>query len=137
MRIEQIDVFRHALGSAGGTYERSGCWMCASFEAADVRLTASRRYRDPCHAAGLTMSVQNTVGPEVSFSAVVHLAQTVPDRSLRCVLDGRDVVAVHVGSIAAAISFEAGGAGFRAPSESGLDATVDLGVLCDPIASFG
>lgn len=47
MRIEQIDVFRHALGSGGGTYERSGCWMCTSFEATDVRLTASRRYGTP------------------------------------------------------------------------------------------
>ncbi|MDG1878113.1 MAG: hypothetical protein P8I99_11965 [Acidimicrobiales bacterium] len=82
------------------------------------------------------MSVQNTVGPEVLFSAVVHLAQTVPDRALRCVLDGRDVVAVYVGSIATAISIEAGGAGFHAPSEPGLDATVDLGVLGDRIASF-
>ncbi len=110
--------------------------MYTSFEATDVRLIASRRYRDPCTAAVLTMSVQNTVGPDVLFSAVVHLAQTVPDRALRCVLDGRDVVAVHVGSIAAPISFEAGGADFRAPSEPGLDATVDLGVLRDPIASF-
>lgn len=110
--------------------------MYTSFEATDARPTASRRYRDPCHAAGLTMSVQNTVGPEVLFSAVVHLAQTVPDRALRCVLDGRDVVAVYVGSIATAISIEAGGAGFHAPSEPGLDATVDLGVLGDRIASF-
>lgn len=100
-------------------------------------LTASRRHRDVCLAAGLTMSVQDTVGSEVAFAAVLHLAQTVPDRALRCMLDVRGMVATSVGTIDATISVEGDGGGLRAPATPGLGVDVDVDALGDPVASYG
>ena len=41
-------------------------------------LTPGRRHRDICRAAGLTISVQDTVGSSIAFAAIVHLGATVP-----------------------------------------------------------
>ncbi|MEM7195963.1 MAG: mandelate racemase/muconate lactonizing enzyme family protein [Pseudomonadota bacterium] len=41
-------------------------------------LTHGRRHRDIGIAAGLTMSIQDTVGSEIAFAAILHLGQTVP-----------------------------------------------------------
>lgn len=43
---------------------------------------------------GLTNSIQDTVGPDISFAALLHLGQTVPEKNLRCVLYVRDRVSV-------------------------------------------
>ncbi|KAI9042405.1 mandelate racemase/muconate lactonizing enzyme family protein [Aspergillus affinis] len=56
-------------------------------------LTRGRRQRDICLAAGYTVSVQDTTGSDITFAAIVHLSQTIPDRNLRCVLESRDMVA--------------------------------------------
>ena len=40
-------------------------------------LTRGRRMRDLCQASGLTMSVQDTVGSDISFAAICHLGATV------------------------------------------------------------
>jgi L-alanine-DL-glutamate epimerase-like enolase superfamily enzyme len=37
-------------------------------------LTKCRRIRDICLAAGYTFSVQDTVGSDIAFAAIVHLA---------------------------------------------------------------
>ena len=58
-------------------------------------LTPGRRQRDMARAAGLTISVQETVGSDIAFAAIAHLAATVPDRNLRCILDTRDMVTVQ------------------------------------------
>ena len=47
--------------------------------------------RDICLAAGHTMTVQDTSGSDIAFAAIVHLAQTIPSRSLRCILEYRDM----------------------------------------------
>ncbi|MEM9203629.1 MAG: mandelate racemase/muconate lactonizing enzyme family protein [Actinomycetota bacterium] len=96
-------------------------------------LTAGRRHRDLCLAAGFTMSVQDTVGSEVSFAAVVHLAQSVPTRALRCVLDVRGMVSTRLGQID--VEIEEGGV--VAPSQPGLGVEVDLAELGDPVATYG
>lgn len=95
-------------------------------------LTSCRRQRDIAIASGLTMSVQDTVGSEVSFAAVVHLAQTVPERYLRCVLDVRAMVSTRT----AAIDAEVADGGVLAPSAPGLGITVDLDVMGEPVASY-
>lgn len=55
-------------------------------------LTPSRRHRDIARAAGLTMSVQETTGSAIAFSAIVHLGATVPDQLLQAVLNCEDMV---------------------------------------------
>jgi L-alanine-DL-glutamate epimerase-like enolase superfamily enzyme len=55
-------------------------------------LTPGRRVRDLCVAGGLTVSLQDTTGSDLAFAAVVHLAQTVPPRYLRCILEAREIV---------------------------------------------
>lgn len=96
-------------------------------------LTACRRQRDIAIAAGYTMSVQDTVGSEISFAAVVHLGQTVPRNLLRCVLDVRGMVSTATGTIDAPII----NAGVAAPNEPGLGVTPNLDVLGDPVTTYG
>jgi L-alanine-DL-glutamate epimerase-like enolase superfamily enzyme len=55
-------------------------------------LTKSRRIRDICLAAGYTFSVQDTVGSDIAFAAIVHLVQTVPEKFLHCILEPCDMV---------------------------------------------
>ncbi|KAL1853144.1 hypothetical protein VTK73DRAFT_9074 [Phialemonium thermophilum] len=67
-----------------------------------------RRQRDLCIAAGYSFSLQDTVGSEIAFAAVVQLVQTVPAGNMRCVPGSRDVVTVPTAS-----------AGFRAARRAG------------------
>jgi Enolase C-terminal domain-like len=53
-------------------------------------LTRGRRHRDMCRSAGMTVSVQDTVGSAIAFAAIVQLGATVPPRTLRCVLNCED-----------------------------------------------
>lgn len=55
-------------------------------------LTPGRRQRDIARAAGLTISVQDTVGSAIAFAAITHLGATVRERLLRCVLNCEDMV---------------------------------------------
>jgi L-alanine-DL-glutamate epimerase-like enolase superfamily enzyme len=95
-------------------------------------LTACRRHRDICIAAGLTMSVQDTVGSDIAFAALVHLAQTVPERLLRCVLDVRGMVSASTGVVDAPVV----DGGVLAPTGPGLGIEVDVASLGDPIATY-
>jgi L-alanine-DL-glutamate epimerase-like enolase superfamily enzyme len=95
-------------------------------------LSAARRQRDICRAAGLTMSVQDTVGSTLSFAAIVHLGATVPARLLRCVLDTRAMVTVQTGQFGAAIGEE----GVLPPEAPGLGVEVDRDILDLPVASW-
>lgn len=95
-------------------------------------LTACRRQRDIAIAAGLTMSVQDTVGSDVAFAAVVHLAQTVPRNLLRCVLDVRDMVSISTGDFDAPVI----NGGVSAPDGPGLGVTPDLAALGSPVMTF-
>lgn len=95
-------------------------------------LTRSRRTRDLCRAAGLAVSVQDTWGSELAFAAVLHLAQTVPRRLLRCVLDCRDGSPVTTADLDAPVV----DGGVTAPSRPGLGAVPRPDVLGPPIATY-
>ncbi len=95
-------------------------------------LTHGRRQRDICLAAGLTISVQDTVGSAIAFAGIVHLGQTVPERHLRCILDCRDMVSVETADFDAPVQ----DGGVRAPSLPGLGITPRLEVLGAPVAVY-
>lgn len=95
-------------------------------------LTPARRQRDMCRAAGLTMSVQDTVGSTIAFAGIAHLAQTVPARNLRCILDCRDMVTVQTAQFDAPVV----DGGVIAPDAAGLGLTVDRAQLGDPVAVY-
>ncbi len=95
-------------------------------------LTKGRRQRDMCVAAGLTMSVQDTVGSEIAFAAVLHLAQTVPERYLRCALDTRAMVKLNTAEFNVPIV----NGGVIAPNIPGLGIKPDLSVIGNPIVNY-
>lgn len=96
-------------------------------------LTPGRRQRDIARAAGLTVSVQDTVGSSIAFAAIVHLGATVPARLLRCVLNCEDMVTLKTAQLDA--RFTEGGV---LPAGSpGLGLTVDEDVLGDPDMTWG
>lgn len=96
-------------------------------------LTAVRRQRDLCAAAGLVTSVQDTWGSAISFSAVLHMAQATPRRMLRAALDVRPLVGVTTAAFDAPL--RDGGA--TAPDAPGLGVTPEMDVLGSPLASYG
>ena len=96
-------------------------------------LTHGRRHRDICRAAGLTMSVQDTVGSAIAFAAIVHLGATVPTRLLRCVLNCDDMVTLRTARFDAPIR----DGGILPPSLPGLGIEVDRTVLGGPEAVWG
>ena len=96
-------------------------------------LTRGRRQRDLCLAAGMTMSVQDTVGSEIALAAILHLGQTVPSQYLNCVLDVRSMVSASTAKIDAPI-FDGG---IVAPGLPGLGVEPDLALLGEPIATYG
>jgi cis-L-3-hydroxyproline dehydratase len=95
-------------------------------------LTRARRQRDMALAAGLTMSVQDTVGSDIAFAAILHLAQTVPERSLRYILDIRDMVTVQTAFLDAPIV----DGSVIAPKGPGLGITPNLDALGTPVETW-
>ena len=95
-------------------------------------LTPGRRQRDMARAAGLTLSVQDTVGSTIAFAAIAHLGQTVPERFLRCILDCRDMVTRQLAEFDAPVT----DGGVLAPDAPGLGLRVDRTALGDPVASW-
>lgn len=95
-------------------------------------LTKCRRQRDMCIAAGLTFSVQDTVGSDISFAAIVHLGQTVPERYLRCILEPRDMVAKKT----ADGPFHVKEGRVVAPNLPGLGVEPRMDILGEPVASY-
>lgn len=93
-------------------------------------LTHGRRHRDICLAAGLTMSVQDTVGSTIAFAGIAHLGQSVPERLLRCILDCRDMVTVETAVFDAPMQ----DGGVMTPEAPGLGVAVKREVLGDPVA---
>ncbi|OAL52583.1 enolase 2-phosphoglycerate dehydratase [Pyrenochaeta sp. DS3sAY3a] len=95
-------------------------------------LTRARRQRDMCIAAGYTMSVQDTTGSDIAFAAIVHLAQTVPRKNLRCILNSRGMVTLKT----ADTNFEESDKGVKAGKVPGLGIKVRTDVLGEPVASY-
>lgn len=78
------------------------------------------------------MSVQDTVGSEIAFAGVLHLAQTVPSKWLRCLLNTSDMVSVSTASLDTKIS----DGSIIAPSTPGLGITPDMDLLGAPVAHY-
>ncbi len=96
-------------------------------------LTRARRQRDMCIAAGYTISVQDTTGSDIAFAAIVHLAQTVPEKWLRCALDCRGITDRKTAEGNYAVTEGA----VTAPVEPGLGITPLADVLGKPVAHYG
>ena len=96
-------------------------------------ITPMLRQRAIAAAAGLVMSVQDTVGSEISFAAILHLAQSTPRPLLRCALDTRAMTTASVARFDAPLT----DGGAQAPAAPGLGLTPDPATLGDPVASFG
>ncbi|WP_406690749.1 mandelate racemase/muconate lactonizing enzyme family protein [Saccharopolyspora sp. ID03-671] len=92
-------------------------------------LTRGRRHRDIALASGVTVSVQDTVGSTIAFAAVAHLAATVPEHALRCVLDSRDMVSVETAAFDAPIAE----GGVLVPDRPGLGIDVHVEELGEPV----
>ena len=96
-------------------------------------LTPSRRQRDMCRAAGLTMSVQETAGSDIAFAAITHLGATVPPRLLRCILNSRDMVTLTT----ADFQPQTRNGGILPPDLPGLGITVNRDALGDAVGIWG
>lgn len=96
-------------------------------------LTATRRQRDIAAAAGLVMSIQDTVGSAIAFAGILHMAQATPRRLLRAALDTRAMVSVTTATFDAPVR----DGGVAAPDVPGLGVTPDLEVLGPPVATYG
>lgn len=96
-------------------------------------LTPGRRHRDVCRAAGLTVSVQDTVGSSIAFAAILHLGATVAPRSLRGVLNTEDMVTART----ATLDTRRTDAGILPGTSPGLGATPRPDVLGEPVRSWG
>ena len=94
-------------------------------------ITQMIRQRTIAAAAGLVMSIQDTVGSEISFAAILHIAQSTPPALLRCALDPRAMVDRSVAAFDAPVA----NGGAAAPQEPGLGVTPDLAVLGAPVSS--
>jgi cis-L-3-hydroxyproline dehydratase len=93
-------------------------------------LTRGRRHRDMCRSAGLTVSVQDTVGSAIAFAAIVALGATVPPQNLRCVLNCEDMVTLKT----ARFDVRTDDGGILALDTPGLGIELDHAVLGEPIA---
>jgi L-alanine-DL-glutamate epimerase-like enolase superfamily enzyme len=95
-------------------------------------LTKCRHQRDICLSAGYSITVQDTVGSDISFAAIVQMAQTIPEKYLRCILETRDMVTVKT----ADGPFEVIEGRLSAPNLPGLGITPRLDVMGEPVASY-
>ncbi len=91
-------------------------------------LTQGRRHRDICRSAGLTVSVQDTVGSDIAFAGVAHLGATVPERYLRCILDCRDMVTLETARFNAPVV----DGGVLVPNAPGLGIEVNRDAIGTP-----
>ena len=60
-------------------------------------LTRSRAQRDMARAAGMTVSIQDTWGSDISRAAIQHLACSTPKSMVRYALDTRPLVGLSLG----------------------------------------
>lgn len=97
-------------------------------------LTRARAQLSMCRAAGLCVSVQDTVGSDLAFAALLHLAQATPRAMLRGALDPRSIVRSPVAEAPGARLSDGGAV---APDRPGLGVQVNLTALGAPIAAYG
>ena len=100
-------------------------------------LTPCRRQRDMCVSAGYSLSVQDTVGSDIAFAAIVHMGQTVPPHLLRCILDTRDMVTVTTATATPGYGdFERHQGWVTAPASPGLGIEPCMQVLGEPVKTY-
>lgn len=96
-------------------------------------VTPMLRQRTIAASAGLVMSIQDTVGSEISCATILHIAQSTPRHLLRCALDPRAMVDLSVATLNAPVV----NGGVEAPDAPGLGIAPHLDVLGDPVARYG
>ncbi|WP_306116414.1 MULTISPECIES: mandelate racemase/muconate lactonizing enzyme family protein [unclassified Roseovarius] len=96
-------------------------------------ITPMIRQRTIAASAGMVMSIQDTVGSEISCATILHIAQSTPRHLLRCALDTRAMIDITVAHLDAPVV----NGGVEAPTLPGLGITPDLSVLGSPIESYG
>ena len=96
-------------------------------------ITPMIRQRTIAASAGMVMSIQDTVGSEISCATILHIAQSTPRHLLRCALDTRAMIDITVAQLDAPVV----NGGVEAPSLPGLGITPDLSVLGEPVARYG
>ena len=95
-------------------------------------LTRTKRQREIARASGMVASIQETVGSDIAFAAILHMAQSTPQKMLRCALDTRSMVSVTTAQFDAPIK----NGGTQAPQQAGLGIKPDMEVLGEPIATY-
>ncbi len=95
-------------------------------------ITPMIRQRTLAASAGMVMSIQDTVGSEISFAAILHIAQSTHRNLLRCALDPRAMVTLSTASLDAPII----NGGAAAPTQPGLGIQPDRSLLRDPVATY-
>ena len=96
-------------------------------------VTPMLRQRSIAEAAGLTMSIQDTVGSEVAFAAILHIAQSTPPALLRSALDTRAMTTARIAQFDAPVVT----GGVEAPTRPGLGVIPDMDALGAPVAAYG
>ena len=96
-------------------------------------ITPMIRQRTIAASAGMVMSIQDTVGSEISCATILHIAQSTPRHLLRCALDTRAMIDITVAQLDAPVV----NGGVEAPTLPGLGITPDLSVLGEPVARYG
>ena len=77
--------------------------------------------------------MQDTTGSDIAFAAIVHLAQTVPEKWLRCALDCRGITDKQTASGDYAVVEGT----VTAPDEPGLGITPLPALFARPAARYG
>ena len=95
-------------------------------------ITSVLRQRTIASAAGMVMSIQDTTGSQISFAAILHLAQSTPRHLLRCALDPRMMVEAETATFDAPLI----NGGATAPDAPGLGITPNFATLGDPVAIY-
>ena len=78
------------------------------------------------------MSVQDTTGSEISFAAILHMAQSTPRHLLRCALDTRSMVSTAIAAFDAPVV----NGGATAPDLPGLGVMPNPDAIGAPVAVY-
>ncbi|WP_338550961.1 mandelate racemase/muconate lactonizing enzyme family protein [Roseovarius phycicola] len=95
-------------------------------------VTPMIRQRIIAASAGLVMSVQDTVGSEIAFATILHIAQSTPRHLLRCALDTRAMTTARVACFDAPVK----NGGATAPRAPGLGVSPNMEALGAPVAVY-
>ena len=78
------------------------------------------------------MASEDTTGSEISFAAILHLAQSTPRHLLRCALDPRSMISTRIAAFDALVI----NGGAIVPDIPGLGVTPDPSAIGTPVAVY-